>query len=335
MVKKHRSFTPPVALAALLAALACVPAGAAEKMKVTLNWLPDNGSIGIIYADALGYYKDAGIDLEVEPGKGSGATSQLVAGGSTDVGLASASSAIGIASKGAPLKVIAPIYQVVDWGITSLKDTPITKPKDLEGKTIALAPGAADIPLFDTMLKLNGVDKSKVNIQMVSGAGGVPLLAEKQIDGISAAPGDIMIPLATKGIEAKQMFYKDWGAPLVGISLIARADKLEQNPELYKKFVDATLKGYSEVAKHPSAAVDALRQRYPDAAPKEELMEELTKFDIPLFCTSGAPGIGAVPAATWTTTGEILTATFGSLGDGGIGAMHTESYLPSQLPACP
>jgi NitT/TauT family transport system substrate-binding protein len=324
-----KSYAMTTMVTALLAALGSMPAGAAEKMKVTLNWLPDNGSIGIIYADVLGYYKDAGIDLEIEPGKGSGSTSQLVAGGSTDVGLASASSAIGIAAKGAPLKVIAPIYAVVDWGITSLKDTPITKPKDLEGKTIALQPGAADIPLFDSMLQQNGVDKSKVNIQTVSGAGVVSLLAEKQIDGVSAAPGDVMIPLA------KQMFYKDWGAPLVGISLIARADKLEQNPELYKKFVDATLKGYSEVAKHPSAAVDALRERYPDAAPKEELMEELTKFDIPLFCTAGAPGIGAVPVATWTKTGEILTATFGSLGDGGIGAMHTESYLPVQLPACP
>ncbi|MER8792404.1 ABC transporter substrate-binding protein [Mesorhizobium sp. M0983] len=319
----------------MLAAVANSPAVAAEKAKLSLNWLPDVSGIGIFYADALGYYKDVGIELEIEPGKGSGATSQLVAGGSTDVGLAAASSAIGVAAKGAPLKIIAPIWQVGDWGITSLKDTPISSPKDLEGKTIVLAPGTADMPLFDTMVRVNGVDKSKIDIQMVSGAGGIGLLAEKKVDGVSASPGDIMIPLAERGIEAKQMYYKDWGASMPGLSLIAREDKLQANPEFYTKFLDATLRGYAAVIENPEAAVDALRERYPDSAPKEALLEELTKYGIPAWCAPGAPGLGKLPADDWAMTGEILTATFGSLGDGGIEAMYTEAYLPSTLPACP
>ncbi|MER8824129.1 ABC transporter substrate-binding protein [Mesorhizobium sp. M0991] len=335
MLNFRKCWTRAAGIGLVLAAVANSSVGAAEKAKVTLNWLPDNASVGIIYADALGYYKDAGIELEIEPGKGSGATSQLVAGGSTDIGLAAASSAIGIAAKGAPLKIIAPIWQVADWGITSLKDTPISSPKDLEGKTIAVQPGSADMPLFDTMVRANGVDKSKINLQMTAGTGGIGLLAEKKVDGVSAAPGDIMIPLAEKGIEAKQMFYKDWGASIPGLSLIAREDKLQQNPEFYKKFVDATLRGYAAVAKNPEAAIDALRERYPDAAAKEVLLEELTKFAIPEWCAPGAPGLGKLPADHWAMAGEILTATFGSLGDGGIEAKYTEAYLPNPLPACP
>ncbi|MER9001835.1 ABC transporter substrate-binding protein [Mesorhizobium australicum] len=332
---KYRDSRKRIALFGLVVAvLANSAAHASEKFKVTLNWTPDNGSIGIVYADVLGYYKDAGIDLEIESGKGSGATSKLVAGGSTDAGLASATSAISFAAKGAPIKVIAPIYQLVDWGIVSLEETPIATPKDLEGKTIIMGPGSADIPLFDAMLKANGVDKSKVHVQMMSGDC-VAILAEKKADGCSDAPGGTLIPLEQQGIKAKIMLYKDWGAPLVGLSLIAREEKFKQNPQLYKKFIEATLKGYAAVAKSPEAAVDALRTRYPDAAEKKVLLEEMTEYLMTEFCAPGATNLGKPPAAVWKVTGEVLTATFGSLGDGGIGALYTEELLPSQAPACP
>ncbi|RWM24729.1 ABC transporter substrate-binding protein [Mesorhizobium sp.] len=335
MFNLRKCWTGAAGIGLVLAAAATSPVGAAEKAKVTLNWLPNNGAIGIIYAEALGFYKDAGIELEIEPGKGSGVTSQLVAGGSTDVGLAAASSAIGIAAKGAPLKIIAPIQQAGDWGVTSLKDTPISSPKDLEGKSIALQPGSAELPLFDAMVRVNGVDRSKIDIQMFSGASAMSLLAEKKVDAIGGAPADALIPLAERGIEAKQMFFKDWGAAIPGLSLIAREDKLQANPEFYKKFIDATLKGYAAAAKDPEAAIDALRERYPDAEAKASLLEDLTKFSAPSWCMPGSPGMGKLPADAWAKAGEILTATFGPLGKGGIEAMYTEAYLPSELPPCP
>ncbi|MBB6413765.1 ABC transporter substrate-binding protein [Mesorhizobium sangaii] len=335
MQKYLKSCLRMVGAGCLAVALTNSPAMGAEKLKVTLNWTPGNSDIGIQYADALGYYKEAGIDLEIEPGKGSGTTSQLVAAGSTDVGLANAASAISIAAKGAPIKIIAPIYQSPAWGIISLEDTPISRPKDLEGKTIAIPPGAADIPLFETMVKVNGVDRSKINVLSADAAAFIGLLAEKKVDAVSAAAGDVMIPLETKGVKTKAMWYKDYGAPIVGLSLIAREDKLKKNPDLYKRFVDATLRGMSAVIKNPEAAVDALRSRNPDAQPKSDLMEELTKYEIVNICGPGASGLGKPSADVWKVTGEVLTQTLGSLGDGGIETKYTEDYLPAQLPPCP
>src|SRR6266508_5263087 len=102
MLKYQDIFLRAAGLGFLAAILIGSPVVGAEKAKITLNWLPGEASIGIIYADALGYYKDAGIELEIEPGKGSGTTSQLVAAGNTDIGFANGPSAITIASKGAP-----------------------------------------------------------------------------------------------------------------------------------------------------------------------------------------------------------------------------------------
>ncbi|KUM24055.1 hypothetical protein AU467_31650 [Mesorhizobium loti] len=336
IMEKSLVYCARMAVGCLAAALAISPAVGAERLKVTLNWTPDNSSIGIIYADALGYYKQLGIELEIEPGKGSGTSSQMVAAGSTDVGLVNAPSAIALAAKGAPLKIIAPIYQASELGIISLEDTAISRPKELEGKTIALPPGAAQSALFDVLVKQKRVDKSKVQILSADPSSYIGLLAERKVDGVSEAPAAVMIPLGERDVKTKTMFYKDNGAPILSTSLVARDDKLKSNPELYMKFVDATLRGYSAVAKDPEAAVEALRSRYPDEADKKEvLLKELRQYLLADLCVPGASGLGKPPAKAWATTGEILASTLGSLGDGGIDTKYTERYLPREVPPCP
>ena len=57
-------------------------------MKMTFNWVADTGYIPFLYADELGYYKDAGIEMEFEQGRGSVVTAQLIAQGQADVGYA-------------------------------------------------------------------------------------------------------------------------------------------------------------------------------------------------------------------------------------------------------
>ncbi|RWE22869.1 MAG: hypothetical protein EOS41_23605 [Mesorhizobium sp.] len=311
------------------------PSHSADKAKITLNWTPDAYSAGIIYAKEQGIYAREQIEVEIEPGKGSGTTSQLVAAGSTDLGYANAGSAISLAAKGAPITIIAPVTQAVEWGITSLADTPINTPKDLEGKTIAIAPGSADIPLFEAMIAASGVDKSKINIISADSATFIGLLADKKIDGASGAPGDYLVPMAAKGIAAKHMYYRDYGAPLIGLSLIANSQKLKENPDLYKRLVKATLEGYAEAAKNPDAAIDTLLKNYPLNGNREELIATLKQYTIPSLCAKGAAGLGKAPDAIWQITGEVLTKTYGSLGDGGIKALYTNDYLPQNLPACP
>ena len=106
------------ALVAVLASLA-LPAAAqqAKPMRLTLNFLAGGPQAGFMLAKKLGYYKDVGIDLTIEEGKGSATTAQQVATGQTDVGFADAPAAMQIRSKGAPLKIIAPILQTNGFAI--------------------------------------------------------------------------------------------------------------------------------------------------------------------------------------------------------------------------
>src|SRR5262245_65870382 len=94
-----------LALAAACAVFAAAaPAQSGKPMKLTLNFLAGGPQAGFMYAKKLGYYKDAGIDLTIEEGKGSATTAQLVATGQTDVAFADAPAAMQIRSKGAPGK---------------------------------------------------------------------------------------------------------------------------------------------------------------------------------------------------------------------------------------
>src|SRR6185437_229353 len=90
-----------------------------------------------------GYYKDEGIDLVLNEGRGSANTVQTVSAGSDDFGVADSSSVILLASKGADAETVITIHGSNPFGVISLSETGIKQPKDLEGKRLAISAGDA------------------------------------------------------------------------------------------------------------------------------------------------------------------------------------------------
>jgi NitT/TauT family transport system substrate-binding protein len=327
----RRKLTMLVA-AGLLGGLAALPAAAADHMKMTFNWVADTGYVPFLYADELGYYKEAGIEMEFEQGRGSMVTAQLIAQGKADIGYADSGAAIKVAAKGGPIKIIAVINQANSYGIVSLPDSGIKTPKDLEGKKIAVCPGCAQVPLLDALIAAQHLDK--VQIESVQESAFAGLLTEKNVDGVAQDPQTIMVPLAQKGVATQMMYFRDNGVALVSFGLIANTEKLQANPDLYKRFVAASLKGLAAAIKNPEAGVDALRKRYPDSAPKETALESFTKYDIPTFCIAGAKSLGNPPQAAWDTSYEIMTKSMSIPTDKPMTYYYTTEYLPADAPGC-
>ena len=107
------------------------------------------------------------------------------------------------------------------------------------------------------------LDPAKVEIQNVQESAFAGLLTEKKIDAVAQDPQTIMVPLAEKGVATQMMYFRDNGVALVSFGLIANEEKLKANPDLYKRFVAASLKGLAASMKNPEAGVDALRKYYP------------------------------------------------------------------------
>ena len=86
-----------------------------------LNWTAGGPNAGFAAALAEGYYKEAGLDVTIVQGNGSGNTAQLVASGRAQLAYADAVAVSQLIAKGAPMKVVSTIYQSNPNEVEALK----------------------------------------------------------------------------------------------------------------------------------------------------------------------------------------------------------------------
>lgn len=327
----RRTLIATVAVLALSATTAFAQ-GAGKPMKITLNFLAAAPNAGFMMAKQMGLYEKAGINLTIEEGKGSGTTAQTVATGQADVGFADAPAAMQLRSKGAPVKIIAPVLQTNGFAIISLGESGIASPKDLVGKKIAVQPGTAQTILLEAILASNQIDKSKVDVIAIDPAAFVGALLEKKVDAILGGADFHSIQIRERGFKVTDIFYRDVGVPTVGLSIIARDDRIKAEADLFKKFVEASLQGWDAARKNPDAAADAVVAQFP-AVKKAQV---LAQFDVvnKLLCAPGATTLGKVPEKNWAVSYDLLTQYLGLPKDKPITDYYSTELLPASAPAC-
>ncbi len=173
-------------LAAVLV-LALTPpvfAQAPQKVVFALNWFAVGDHAAYWVALEKGYYKEKGLDVELQNSKGSGDSIAKVDTGRADVGLADASVVIPLVAKGAKIKVVGAVFDLTPLNIWTRKDTGIVKPKDLEGKTLAAPPGDSQRQLFPAFARINGIDEKKVTWVNIEPAAKFVALSEKRADAV-------------------------------------------------------------------------------------------------------------------------------------------------------
>lgn len=321
--------------AAALALASMGPASAADQMTLTLNWLAQPFQSGFFLAKEKGFYEEEGIDLTIIEGKGSTSTAQITAAGSTDVGFVSAATAISLIGKGAPVKVISEVVHGNFQTIASMESSNIKEPKDLVGKSVAVCPGCAQLPMLKGMLAKAGIAEGEVNIQNVDQSAHISMLEEGKIDAVAGDPNTISIEIEERGGKVRNMYFKDWGIGQISYALIARNDRLEASSDLYKRFVAASLRGWRAVMDDPEAAISALQAQYPEIKlDRHTLLRQLTEGIIPFICVEDSPGIGKASDALWQVTYEVMTQYMGLDPSIEIDATHTDEFLPDELPSC-
>src|SRR3954447_23837488 len=160
-------FKLPFKLASVVALLVFGFASAAhaqnrDKVVLMLNWYNYGEHAPFYMGLDKGYYRDEGIDLEIQEGRGSGATVQAVAAGSVQFGYADVGTMMKATAKGAPVKSVGILLQKSPMSAMGFADKNITKPADIVGKTVAVTPGDALSQLWPVFLKLNKIEESQV-----------------------------------------------------------------------------------------------------------------------------------------------------------------------------
>ena len=229
---------------------------AAMPIKITLPWLPLGTYSYVFVAKEMGFFGKNGLDVTIDRGFGSGKVCVPVDQGQYDFGLTDLSVMMTCVGRGLDLVAIAGIWPRSPIGIFSLKENGITKPKDLEGQTVAFDVGSGDFQLWPAFVKATGIDDSKVKKVTMDGAALIKSLVEKQVKAEGNFFGSIAPSVWAQGQELNSIFYEDYGVKSFSIAVACKRATIEKRPEVCQGFVDGLLEGLKYVYLNPEKSVE-------------------------------------------------------------------------------
>jgi NitT/TauT family transport system substrate-binding protein len=305
------------------------PLYAAEKVTLRLNWTIIGEDVGIFHALEKGFYTAEGIQLTVGEGTGAGNTVQLVGNKSEMFGLADASSLMLAAGKGLPVITVASIMNQSPFVIVSLEETGIRVPKDLEGKKIAATAGDALTQTLPAVFKANNVDQNKVGLVYMDPAAKIPAVMQKKIHALIGGTTAQAVQMETLGAKISMIKYADYGVNTVAHGLVIHSDMAKENPDLVRRMVRATTRGYEDALKpeNEAAAIAATVKAKPgiETITIKRQWEETKKC---LFSSKSENRIiGWASRADWEATLAILKEYRSLQTDRPVTSFYTNDFI--------
>ena len=244
-------------VAAVLAA-AAAPAAAQQNLDFILNWVPGGDHAPYYYAKKLGWYAKEGIDVNLEPGKGSMLAVQKVGSGGNPIGLADMGNVLIGKGKGADTVGVFNVYANSPQGLYWLKSSGIKGIKDFPGKKIGNPAADGARPMWPALAKANGVDPKSVIWVNVDANAKLSALKSKAIDVTTSFYNIHHIFQKELGDDMGFVAWREVGLNPYGNSVVVNEDFLKKNRPLIGKFVKVTQRAFADCVKDPKPCVQAL-----------------------------------------------------------------------------
>ena len=302
-----------VRIAALVLALVLaapggpVPAQAPQKVVFALNWFAVGDHAAYWVALDKGYYRTRGLDVELQNSKGSGDSLAKVDTGRADVGRADAVVVIPRIAQGARVRIVGAVFDLTPLNIWTRKDTGISKPKDLEGRTLAAPPGDAQRQLFPAFARMTGIDESKVRWLNIEPAAKFVALSEKRADAVpDYTTGQPFWEKAVGKDNLVRLPWSQYGFDTYSMSIIASERTIKERPQVLRDFLAASYQGWRDVMDNPKAALEIFKKRVPDI--DVSLIEPNMLLGLELMKTEryARNGIGWMERAKMCRTVEVI-----------------------------
>lgn len=245
-------------VAGLVVAFASAPAMAGEKVDFILNWIAGGDHAPYYYAQKMGWYKAAGIDLNIQQGKGSSMSAQRTGFGKNQIGLADMPPVFAAIAKGAEIVAVMNIYANSPYGFYWLKSSGIKGPKDFAGKKIGNPPWDAARKMWPAFAKNVGI-------------------GEKSVKWVNIQPNAKLSALKSGAIQITTSFYnihhifqrllgddmgyvsgKEYGVNPYGNTIIVNGKFLRENKSTVAAFVKVSQKAFHACATDATPCIQAL-----------------------------------------------------------------------------
>lgn len=244
--------------AGLVVAFASAPAMAGEKVDFILNWIAGGDHAPYYYAQKMGWYKAAGIDLNIQQGKGSSMSAQRTGLGKNQIGLADMPPVFAAIAKGAEIVAVMNIYANSPYGFYWLKSSGIKGPKDFAGKKIGNPPWDAARKMWPAFAKNVGI-------------------GEKSVKWVNIQPNAKLSALKSGAIQITTSFYnihhifqrllgddmgyvsgKEYGVNPYGNTIIVNGKFLREKKSTVAAFVKVSQKAFHACATDAAPCIAAL-----------------------------------------------------------------------------
>jgi NitT/TauT family transport system substrate-binding protein len=290
-----------LSIAATILSAVLATAQADESVTLRLKWFHQAQFAGFYVAKEKDFYKSAGLNVDIQPGGPDFPAIQMVTGGNEQFGVTGADQILIARSKGVPVVALAVIFRRNPFVLFSLAKSGIKVPTDYVGKNIGVKIGGNEELIYRAVLAKAGVDKARLNEIPVK-FDITPLLA----GAVDVWPGYLInevLAAKEKGFDVNVVSPPDYGIDLYADTLFTTEKMLKEKPDVVRKFVTATLKGWSSAMATPEEAAQITVKYGTKLTYDHELA--MMKASLPLLQPDAQP-VGWMDAANWSATQKLL-----------------------------
>ncbi len=314
-----------------LAASAPALAQKTEKVDFILNWVAGGDHAPYYYAKKMGWYSQAGIDLNIEQGKGSVLAVQKVGAGATPIGLADMANALTLRGKGADTVGVFNVYANSPQGLYWLKSSGIKSAKNLAGKKIGNPPGDGARTMWPALAKANGIDPNSVTWVNIDANSKLAALKSKAVDAVTSFYNLHHVFQKELGSNMGFLAWRDAGLNPYGNTIIVNAEFLKTHKPLVANFVRVTQKAFAACVADPKPCIDALVEangalKYDNEMTNWMLVEELMSDK-----TSRTVALGWLDDARMAADYELVKTYIGLDKPFDVKTAYTNEFLDKSI----
>jgi len=306
-----------------------------KPVNLLADWVYGGPNAGLVVAKEKGFFADAGLDVTINQGKGSGSTAQIVASKAVQFGFADGFVVGNSVSKGMKLKMVAGVYRRNPCAALVLEESDIRSPKDLEGKTVGIATGSAQFQQWPAFMKGAGLDASKVRVINVDGAGAGPALISGQVAAIAGFAQGYIPSIEIRGKKKVRAFwYADEGVTAMSNGIIVHQDLLAE-PDLIRGMVRATMKGFLYGRANAEEMTQIVKKYQETTDPAITLREAQLSWSTWVTPTTANKPLGWMAPEDWTATVAVLKAYGGVTTPLEAAELYTNEFVPTEAEFIP
>jgi NitT/TauT family transport system substrate-binding protein len=304
------------------------------RLKYQIDWALQGPNAYAILGRDKGFFRELGLEVQMDRGFGSGRVPIDVAGGAYDVAQADINPVIKFIAENpqAGLVVIGVYGDRSLLCATVRADGPIRTPKDLEGRTLAAPDTDAGRQIFPTFARAAGVDAARVNWLTVRPELRETMLVQGRADGITGAATSTGLSLKALGMDwpaQRIMYYRDYGLPLYGSCYLTTRAYAERNPALVRAMLAGLYRSLIHAYRNPEEAIANLKRVEPltDVAIEAE-RQQVSFNEMTLSDHVRANGMSVVDPARMQRAIAAVEEAYGMAARLKVEDMYTDAYLP-------